>query len=282
MQNNGVDSEAIKRHENYRIPVTRRRRHETKNSYIKRYTDLLYDSLPQTSLEERALYTEVRDKVIELNNGLFMWMARRKFVNCTYAELQDKHQAVITRFCECWTWYKFAKKYRTDLTFSVFYTPRIGEMLERDFNEVRYSLRRQYCMEVGDQIGKEWSDVTYEDLSNPKVKLSASHKVSLMCMFGTLHPGSLEDVSPFLEAPDDIDADTNPLDQMTEEYDDIVSLLIHAMIDKEKKLTKRDISKMSDMFEIPKYELESKVDIAEKELFRLLSRDVQQIEWEDK
>lgn len=280
MQNAAVDDAALERHANYRMSITHKRKGETKNAFTKRYTNLLYDSLPQTSLEERGLYIEVRDKVIELNYPLFAWIVRNKFLNCSYAMFEDKLQACITRFCECWTWYRFEKKYRTDLSFSVFYTPRIGEMLERDFNEVKYSLRRQYNKEVGDQLGKQWSDVTYEDLSNPDVKISAAHKASLMCMFGTLHPGSLEDVSPFLEAPDDFDGDMNALDKVTEEYDDIVSLLIHAMIDKEKKLSARDLAKMSDMYDIPRYQLKSKVDIAEKELFRLLSRDMQWIEFE--
>ena len=53
------------------VPVVRRRKNETKTEWIKRYTNILYDMLPQTSLEDRAKFIDIRDKIIELNYTFF-------------------------------------------------------------------------------------------------------------------------------------------------------------------------------------------------------------------
>ena len=102
------------------VPVIRRRKNETKTEWIKRYTNILYDMLPQTSLEDRAKHLDIRDKIIELNYSFFGYVVSQKFLNNSYISYEDKLQACIARFCECWTWYKFEKKYRTDISFSVF------------------------------------------------------------------------------------------------------------------------------------------------------------------
>lgn len=252
------------------VPVVKRKKHEKEVDYIKRYTNILYDQLPQTSLEDRAKYIDIRDKIIELNYPFFGYVVRSKFLNNSYADYEDKVQACITRFCECWTWYKFAKKYRTDLAFSVFYKPRLGEMLERDFNEVKYSLRRTLLMEVGEQLDKHWSKVVYEDLANPKLHISASHMTSLMAIFGSMYPASSDDISPYLEAPDDIARDQGPIGELTDEYNDIVNLLIREMVEKEKKLTPKDINHMADVYGIDPKSLRSKLPLAEQQLYQIL------------
>lgn len=254
------------------VPVIRRRKNETKTEWIKRYTNILYDMLPQTSLEDRAKHLDIRDKIIELNYSFFGYVVSQKFLNNSYISYEDKLQACIARFCECWTWYKFEKKYRTDISFSVFYKPRLGEMLERDFNEVQYSLRRTLMMEVGDQLGKHWTKVTYEDLADPRLHISASHMTSLMAIFGSLYPASQEDISPYLEAPDSITKDKGPIDELNDEYNDIVNLLIREMIDKEKQLNTRDINKIADMYGLNASELKQKLPIAEKQLYLILKR----------
>lgn len=249
------------------IPLAFKRKHETKNQFIKRYTNLLYDQLPQTTLEERAQYTEIRDKIIELNYSFFGYVVSRKFLNNSYATYEDKVQACIKRFCECWTWYKFEAKYRTDLSFAVFYLPRLGEMLERDFNEVQYSLRRTLCKEVGDQIGKHWGKVTYEDLTDPRVNISSDHMASLMAMFGSLYPGSSDEISPYLEAPDEISKMHSPVEELTDEYDDFVNLLIREMVNLEKKLTPKDLNRMGEIYRVDPQELKKLVPIAEAQLY---------------
>lgn len=257
------------------IPVVRKRRSESDTEYIKRYTNILYDTLPQTSLEDRAKHIDVRDKVIELNYKFFGYVVRSKFLNNSYATYEDKVQACIARFCTCWTWYRFKKKYRTDISFSVFYKPRLGEMLERDFNEVQYSLRRTLCLEVGEQLNKPWTAVTYEDLSNPKLNISASHMTSLMAIFGSLYPASSDDLSPYLEAPDSIAKSHGPIEDLTDEYDDLVGLLVRELIEKEKRLSTKDLSKMAEMYGVDLKSLEKKLPIAEAQLYDLIKSDLQ-------
>ena len=252
------------------VPIVHKRKNEKQTDYIVRYTNILYDLLPQTSLEDREKHHDIRDKIVELNYGFFGYVVKSKFLNCSYAAYEDKVQACIVRFYECWTWYKFEKKYRTDLSFTVFYKPRLGEMLERDFNEVQYSLRRTLCMEVGDQLNKHWTKVTYEDLSNPKLDIPPKHMMSLMAIFGTLYPASSDDISPYLEDPEDIARDHGPIEELTDEYDDIVGLLVREMVDKEKKLTTRDINKMSSIYGLNADDLKAKVPLAEQELYRIL------------
>ena len=256
------------------VPVVRRRKNETKTEWIKRYTNILYDLLPQTSLEDRAKFLDIRDKIIELNYSFFGYVVSQKFLNNSYITYEDKLQACISRFCECWTWYKFEAKYRTDISFSVFYKPRLGEMLERDFNEVQYSLRRTLMMEVGDQLGKHWTKVTYEDLADPRLHISADHMTSLMAIFGSLYPASQEDISPYLEAPDDITKDHGIIAELTDEYDDIVSLLVREMIEKEKKLSTKDINKLAEILDLDAKELKAKVPLAEAQLYQLLKKDI--------
>ena len=193
-----------------------------------------------------------------------------KFLNNSYASYEDKVQACIERFCECWTWYKFAKKYRTDISFTVFYKPRLGEMLERDFNEVQYSLRRTLCMEVGKQLGKHWAKVTYDDLADPRLHISASHMTSLKAIFGSLYPANQDDISPYLEAPDDIAKDHGPVESLTDEYNDVTGLLVREMVSREKKLSSKDLSNISEIYGLDYKELKAKVPMAEKQLYQLL------------
>ena len=253
------------------VPVVFQRKHESKTEFIKRYTNLLYDALPQTGLEERAKHLDIRDKIIELNYSFFGYVVSQKFLNNSYASYEDKLQACIARFCECWTWYKSKEKYHNPVAFSVFYKPRLGEMLERDFNEVPYSLRRSLLLEVGDQIGKHWAKVTYDDLSDPRVSVSSNHMMSLMAMFGSLYPGSADEISPYLEAPDEISKDKGPIDSLTDEYDDIVSLLVREMVDKEKRLTNKDLNQLADILGLDPNDLKSKLPLAEEQLYTLLT-----------
>ena len=255
------------------VPIVRRKKNETKTEWVKRYTNILYDQLPQTSLEDRAKFHEIRDKIIELNYPFFGYVVAKKFLNNSYASYEDKVQACIARFCECWTWYKFEKKYRTDISFTVFYKPRLGEMLERDFNEVQYSLRRTLCMEVGEQLNKPWPKVTYEDLSNPKLNISANHMTSLMAIFGSLYPASQDDISPYLEAPDDIARDHGPIEDLTDEYNDLVSLLVREMVDREKKLTTKDLKEISEIYGLNLSVIQQQLPSAEAQLYKLLKHE---------
>lgn len=256
------------------LPVCHRRKGETKNEFTKRYTNVLYDTLPQTSLEDRAKHLDVRDKVIELNQGFFRYVVAHKFLNNQYIDYEDKVQGCIERFCECWTWYKFAKKYRTDLSFAVFYKPRLSEMLERSFDEFKYSLYRPRLMEVGALVGKHWAKVTYDDLKDPRVAghISADHLQTCMMYFGSFYPADEEAISPFLAAPEENDASLNI--KLTDDYEDVTTLLMHEMIDRESKLKKKDIKQISEIYDIPIEQINEKLPLAEKELYILLKYKV--------
>ena len=129
-------------------------------------------------------------------------------------------------------------------------------------------------MEVGDQLGKHWTKVTYEDLADPRLHISADHMTSLMAIFGSLYPASQDDISPYLEAPDDIAKDHGVISELNDEYNDIVSLLIREMIEKEKKLTNKDINKLAEILDLNPKDLKAKLPLAEQQLYQMLKRDI--------
>ena len=120
--------------------------------YIKKRTIEIYDSLPQDR-ELRMKCIKERDEIIDLNYAFFGYIATKTFINNSSISYEDKFQSAVMHFCECWWWYHWDgdehhKGYRKDLAFTVFFKPRIAEMIERELNEVKYSIRRSICMEA--------------------------------------------------------------------------------------------------------------------------------------
>lgn len=231
---------------------------------VKQQTLELYDSLPQDK-EERIKRLDVRDKVIELNYSFFGYVATTTFINNNFISYEDKFQSVVCHFCECWWWYKWAERYRTDLSFAVFFKPRLGEMLERELNEVKYSLRRALCMKVGEQLGKHWGRVKYDDLKH--VSLPPDEMNSLKAMFGSMYVADLETHALFIE---DKEHFPSIYDSMDDRYDSIEELLIHEMVSSERKLDYKDLKKMSEIYDIPIADLQSKIHVAEDTLYTRL------------
>lgn len=244
--------------------------------YVKTRTLEIYDSLPQDK-ELRKQCTKERDEIIDLNYAFFGYVATHTFINNSSIEYEDKFQSAVMHFCECWWWYKWQgdathKGYRDDLSFTVFFKPRIGEMIERELNEVKYSVRRSLCMEVGAMIGKHWGQVKYEDLSDPRVKLSPEKMTSLKAIFGSLYSADLEDYDMYIAAPKT--NETSPFDLPTTKYDSITELLIHDMIEEGCKFTDNALKKMSDIYDIPLYELKKARPIAEQQLYERLHKSL--------
>lgn len=232
-----------------------------RKQYIKDRTLELYDSLPQ-NYEDRIKHLEVRDECIELNYPLWKYIAKNKFVNNHYIEMDDKVQSVIMCYCQSWWWYKWEGHYRTDLGFATFYVPRISEMIGREFDEVKYSVRRRLCMEVADQLGIKWSDVKYEDID--KVTLPSKKEQAIRAAFGTLYPCSLEEYANLYNpAEDDIQFDI--IDDKYESHD-IKELIIQELLYRERPLNKSDLSKMSESYGIDYYELIGTYSSAYEEL----------------
>lgn len=220
----------------------------TDSEWVKLRTLELYDYLPQTSLEERATYTDIRDEIVELNYTFFGYVASHTFINNSSISYEDKFQSALLHFCEMWHKYKYAAKYRTDLSFAVFFKLRIGECIERELNEVKYSLRRSLCMEVGAQLGKHWGKVTYDDLKDPRVKLTADKMQSLQAMFGSMYWADLDTHALFIES------DTHYTEEAkfySDNYHSISEMLIHEMVIQEKKLEDADLLKIAMVQDIP-------------------------------
>lgn len=236
---------------------------------VKEQTLALYAELPQDK-NLRQKRTDIRDKIIELNYSFFGYVATHTYINNTSVTYEDKFQSALLHFCECWWWYKWKgdethKGYRQDLSFAVFFKPRVGEMIERELNEVKYSIRRSLCMEAGKQLNKHWAQVRYDDLSN--VNMSPEKLNSLKAIFGTVYWADLETQAMFIEAPA---SRPTEFEDFTAKYNSIEDLLIDEMIHSESKLSDKMLTNMSDMYGINFWELKEALPEAEKKLYKKL------------
>lgn len=245
--------------------------------YIKRRTLEIYDSMPQDkALRMRCL--KERDELIDINYSFFGYIATHTFINNSSVTYEDKLQSALLHFCECFWWYKWDgsgdpnhKGYRSDLAFTVFFKPRIGEMIERELNEVKYSIRRSLCMEAGEQLGKHWGQVKYDDLS--QVTLPADKMNSLKAIFGSMYWADLDTHAMFIAASSKI---PSVLDTLNDKYNSLEDLLIHEMIDVERRLTDADLVQMGDLYCISVEDLRRALPRAEDILYKQL-KDHQQI-----
>lgn len=254
--------------------------HLTKEEFRKQRTIELYSYLPQANISEdmtkeekeaeieRALterysFVDIRDAIVEINYAFFGYVASHTFINNSAITYEDKFQSALTHFLEMWHKYKFAAKYRTDLSFAVFFKPRVGECIERELNEVKYSLRRTLCMEVGEMVGKHWGQVKYEDLSDPRVKLKPEKMESLKAMFGTFYWADLETHALFIQSDCQYSVES---ELYSDEYETIQDMLIHEMIENESKLSDKKLLDLSLMLDVPFNQLKDELPVAEAKL----------------
>lgn len=243
---------------------------------VKQRTIALYDSLPQ-EYEARIARTDIRDQIIDLNYTFFGYVASHTFINNSSISYEDKFQSAVLHFCECWWKWRWNgdanhRGYRGDVSFAVFFKPRVGEMIERELNEVKYSIRRSLCMEVGKQIGKHWGKVTYEDLSDPRVKLPADKMISLKAIFGTLYSADLEQHELYIACETPATSISNSLSY---DFDSIEELLVEEMIRTEEKITSAKLVQMEKMYSIDVATLQAKLPIAEKMLYSRLYQTIE-------
>lgn len=248
---------------------------ETSIESAKAQTIHLYESLPQDK-QQRMSRLDVRDKIIELNYTFFGYIASHTFINNSSVTYEDKLQSALMHFCECWWWYKWAgdethKGYRGDVSFTSFFKLRVAEMIERELNEVKYSIRRSLCMEVGEQLHKHWGQVKYEDLAH--VTLPANKMITLKAIFGTLYTADLADHETYIASKLDR---CSELDDPNTDFSSIVDLLVHDMIVYEEKLTPEKLEQMSEIYGINVRVLSSHVKEAEDKLYRMI-KDEQDI-----
>lgn len=232
------------------------------SEYVKARTLELYSYLPQDSLQHRFKFTEIRDEILGLNYKLLCWIASNTFVANTSVTYEDKVQSCVLHFCEIWHKYQFAAKYRTDLSFAVFFKPRLSEEIQRELNIVKYSIERTLKMEAGAQLGKFWSKVTYEDLKD--VRLPEDKLRALQAMFGCLYWADL-DVHTLYQRADGM-KNYGAESLYTDNYDTIVDMLVHEMVEQESLLDDKMLLKISEINDIPYDELEQARSIAEQKL----------------
>lgn len=237
-----------------------------KNDWIKARTQELYDMLPQTSLADREKYTDIRDEIIELNYSFFGYIAKNQYVTDPLVTYEDKLQSALVNFCDMWAKYKFAPEYRTDLSFSVFFKPRLSECIRRELNIIKYSLRRSVCMKAAAQLGKHWGEITKDDI--PKVHLPHQDMMTLEAIFNTQNDTPYVDdgISRTKTTPADYSVSYGIDNIYTEEYDKLEDLIVHEMIEQECKLEDSYLLKMSRMYDIPYQDLLKARPIGEEKL----------------
>ena len=210
----------------------------------------LYHSLPKDK-SERMKLLDVRDHIIELNYKFFEYVAAHTYVKNYSIEHEDKVQTCILSFCKCWWWYLWDgtgddkhKGYRQDLAFTTFFKPRLSEMIDRELTEVKYHVYRPLLMKVGDQLGKHWNKVEYDDLA--KVELSTEDLNSLKAIFGANY---LEPIEDFMFESAEYE-DTNSLSSILDDdkYDSLEDFLIREIISAEDKLTDKDLESYVEIY----------------------------------
>lgn len=241
----------------------------SKAEWTKQRTLELYSYLPQTSLEDRFQYTDIRDEVIKLNYSFFGYVAYNTYVANTSADYEDKFQSALMHFCNIWHKYQFKAKYRTDLAFSVFFKPRLSEEIQREFSDVRYATERTLKIKAGDQLGKHWAKVTYDDLKN--VKLKKEEMDSLKAIFGCVYWADMENHEMFIESPDiSGEFSTNIESICANQYDSTVDLIIHYMLENECLVDDSALLKLAEINDIPFETLKEYRPIAEATLRKTL------------
>lgn len=212
--------------------------------WVKARTIELYDYLPQTSLEDRFKFTGIRDEVIHLNYKYFGYVASGTYVADPGIGYEDKFQSCLMGFCKMWHKYRFAKKYRTDLSFATFFKPRLSEEIQRELNPVKYSTERSLKMKAAKQLGKHWAKLTYDDLK--LVTMPEDELSSLEAIFGVVYPANLEDHDPFIADESNIESQ-DIMQLYSDNYNTVVELLMHTMVELESLISDKELLKIAEI-----------------------------------
>ena len=234
--------------------------------YIKSRTNELYDSLPY-DLESRKKCLDVRNEIIKLNYTFFGYVASSTFVeNTTY---EDKFQTALCSFLNMWWKYKWTPKYRADLSFAVFFKPRISEEIRRYLSSVSYTTRRSLCLKVAAQLNKPWSKITYDDLQN--VKLPVPDMTALKSILGADYAADLSEFEMFLESPEPV----STIDMyQTTQYNSLEELLIQEMIEQESPISDEQLHHMASMFSVDYIKLKAALPKAMQQLYKRLKANL--------
>ena len=233
--------------------------------YIKSRTQELYDSLPM-DLEARKAALDVRDEIIELNYAFFGYIASNTFVDGV--EYDDKLQTALMSFMGMWWKYKWTPKYRDDLSFAVFFKPRISEEIRRYLNPISYTVKRQLCMKVANQLGKKWTEVCFDDIH--KVQLCQQDILTLKAILGAPMPDDISSYETLIESKDSSSIDK----YQTVEYNSIEEMLIQEMIERESPLSDKDLRELADMLGLEFDDLKACLPTAMQTLYKRLKSNL--------
>lgn len=256
-----------------KYPTKLNRSEMTKGEWIKERTIELYHFLPQTSLEDRFKCTDIRDEIINLNYKFFGYVATSTYVNNTCVSYEDKFQSAAVNFCQIWHKYLYekeyakGKKYRSDVSFAVFFKPRLSEMVQRELTSVKYSTERQLKIEAGAQLGKHWSKVNYDDLKN--VKLPVDKMQSLKAIFGCMYWADLEVHELYIGTGSTTHSEEFE-NLYSDKYSSKVELLMHEMVERESLIDDSTLLEIAEIQDIPFEQLKVARPIAEKKLYAML------------
>jgi hypothetical protein len=234
--------------------------------YIKERTLELYKSLPMDK-EERIKQIKVRDEIIELNYKFFGYVATSTYVeNASY---EDKFQTALMSFMGMWWKFGWTPRYRDDLSFAVFFKPRISEEIRRFLNTFSYTQKRKLCIKVASQLDKNWTDVTYDDLA--LVTLPEDDMLALKAILGSKHPQDVSELEFFVSSAAPIQGVEK---YRNYRYDSIEEMLIQEMISEESQLNDKQLREISDLYSIPMLELKSALPRALKILHDRLTNNL--------
>lgn len=225
----------------------------------------LYDSLPRDK-EERMKCLSVRDEIIDLNYKFFGYVASNTFVdNTTY---EDKLQTALLSFLGMWWKFRY-EDYRDDLSFAVFFKPRISEEIRRFLAPVSYTVRRTLCMKAAAQLDKSWTQITYDDLSN--VNLPPKDMMALKAVLGAAHPADLAEFEMYLEAP----MYNRGIEKYcTSKFDSLEELLIQEMVETETRVDDKKLRELSEMYSIDYIALKTALPKALDILYKRLTENL--------
>ena len=247
-----------------------------KNDFVKTRTIELYDKLPMTSLEDRKACTDIRDEIIELNYPYFVYLAKKLYVDNSSVTFEDKLQTILSNFCILWPEWRFPKinkygQYRDykNLSFAVFFKPRLFETSRRELNVIKYSLRRSLCSKAAAMLNKDkWADVTKDDIA--KLDLPQNEIDILERIFNNRYTKDIDKPETGTVIKSTQLAVDTVEELYTENYNSVVDLIVHEMIEQESKLSDSHLLKMANLYTIPYDELLKARPLGEAKLKRKL------------
>ena len=236
-------------------------------NYVKQRTIELYDALPM-DVEKRKARFDIRDEIIDINYKFFGYVATSTFVeNVSY---EDKFQTALMAFLGMWWKYKFAPQYRTDLSFAVFFKPRLSEEIKRYLNTYSYSQKRALCLKAAMQLNKPWTSICYDDLN--QVNLPEDDLIALKAILGSKHPQDISDIEGYTDAHS-ITSVRGIDHYVTDKYNTIEELLIQTMITQEAPIDNKQLKSLSNLYGIPYIELKQALPKAMKVLHHRLTKN---------